>query len=207
VSGNGILEQAEIDMPEVEGLVDAFDDWVAKGDIVGKGRGKAGAHYLKAYRNMLLRAEYLLNRGQTKKAYSKLMMAQKLSRILIQGYAVTDLRQKLNNAIAGLKHQGVRPFETAQGERPETGIILDAFDEWVHSGDIRGIGIGRVAAKQVQEFRKKLEKASDLMEQGRTKQAHAQLMEAQRLARVFIRGVALDDLRAMLSDMLESLRA
>jgi hypothetical protein len=191
----------------MEDLVDAFDDWVANGDIVGKGRGKAGAHYLKAYRNTLVKAVHLMERGQARKAQIKLIMAEKHATFLLKGYALPDLRQKLNDAIASLKNQGVRHLETAEGERPEPGIILDAFDEWVQCGDIKGLGLGKVAGKQVQEFRKKLEKAADLMEQGHTKQAYAQLMEAQKLTRVFIRGVALDDLRAMLSDMLESLRA
>ena len=191
----------------MEGLVDAFDEWVANGDIVGKGRGKAGAHYLKAYRNALVKAVHLMERGQARKAQMRLIMAQKHAPFLLRGYALPDLRQKLSDAIASLKHQGVRHLETAEGERPEPGIILDAYDEWVQCGDIKGLGLSKVAGKQVQEFRKKLEKAADLMEQGRTKQAYAQLMEAQKLTRVFIRGVALDDLRAMLSDMLESLRA
>jgi succinyl-CoA synthetase beta subunit len=83
VTGNAILEQAKIEVPEeAESLVDAFDEWVANGDIMAKGRGKAGAHYIKAYRNLLVEAVHLMERGQARKAYMKLMMAQKMSRHL-----------------------------------------------------------------------------------------------------------------------------
>ena len=208
VTGNAIIEKAKIEVPEeAEALVDAFDEWVGKGDIMGKGRGKAGAHYIKAYRNLLVRADYYLERGQARKAYMKLMLAQRLSRHLLKGYAVWDLRQEINRVLAELKQQGIRPVEVAEEERPEAGILLNTFDEWVQCGDIKGKGGGKAGATQVQQFRKVLDKAGDLMERGRNKQAYLQLMEARKLSWVFLRGDAAGDLREMLNDMLESLKA
>jgi hypothetical protein len=207
VTGNAILEQAKIEVPEVPSLVDAFDEWVANGDIMAKGRGKAGAHYIKAYRNLLVKAVHLMERGQARKAYMKLMLAQRLSRQLLKGYAVWDLRQEINSALASLKQEGVRPVDVAQEARPEAGILLNTFDEWVQCGDIKGKNTGKGGARQLQQFRKMLEKASDLMERGRTKQAYFQLMEARKLSWVFLKGDAAGDLREMLNDMLESLKA
>jgi len=208
VTGNAIIEQAKIEVPEeAESLVDAFDEWVANGDIMGKGRGKAGANYIKAYRNTLVTAVHLMERGQARKAYMKLMMAQKLTGILLKGYAVWDLRQEINRVLAELKQQGIRPVEVAEEERPEAGILLNTFDEWVQCGDIKGKSTGKAGATEVQQFRKMLEKANYLMERGRTKQAHSQLAVARKLTWVFLRGDAAGDLREMLNDMLESLKA
>lgn len=207
ITGNAILEQAKAEIPEVPSLVDDFDEWVAKGEIQGRGRGKAAVHYIKAYRNLLVRADYYLERGQARKAYMKLMLAQRLSRHLLKGYAVWDLRQEISRVLADLRQEGVRPVPVAEEARPDAAMLLSAYDEWVQSGDIKGKGAGKAAAKQVDQLRKAIEKASDLMERGRTKQAYFQLMEARRLTWVFVKGEAVDDLRDMLKDMLESLKA
>lgn len=207
LTGNGVIEVAKVEVLEAPSLVDAFDEWVAKGEIQGKGRGRAAIHYLNAYRNLLVRADYYLERGQARKAHMKLMLAQKLSRHLLKGYAVEDLQQEINDALANIKQKGIRPVEVAQEERPDAVMLLNAYDEWVRSGDIKGKGAGKSAAKQVDQLRKVIEKAIDLMELGRTKQAYFQLMEARRLTWLFVKGDAVDDLREMIGDMQESLKA
>jgi hypothetical protein len=98
---------------------------------------------------LLVKAIHLMERGQARKAYMKLMMAQKMSRFLLKGYAVWDLRHEINLVLADLKQAGTWPVQVAQEEWPETGILLEAFDEWVQSGDIKGKGAGKNAAKQV----------------------------------------------------------
>jgi hypothetical protein len=207
VTGNAITEVAKQSLPNVNGLVNSFEEWVENGDIVGKGWGNSAGRHLNAFLKMLVKAETLMDRGYTKKAFHQLRATLKLTQFLIRGSAVGELRGKINESLAELKNNIRGAVVLAEGKAPELDLLLGSFDEWVASGDIEGKGYGKQGRRHLEEFKSMLVKANDLFEKGQSKQAYAKFLEARKVTGHFIRGDAVDDLREMISEVMDSLKA
>jgi hypothetical protein len=207
LTGNAITEAAKQSLPNVNGLLSSFEEWVKNGDIVGKGWGKSASRHLTAFRRMLVKAENLMDRGHTKKAFHQLRATLKLTRFLIRGSAVGELRGKINESLAELKNNIREAVAVAEEKAPELDLLLGSFDEWIASGDIEGKGYGKQGRRHLEEFKGMLVKANDLFEKGQSKKAYATLFEARKMSGHFIRGDAVDDLREMISEVMDSLKA
>lgn len=207
VKGNAITEVPKEQIPNVSGLLNSFEEWVKNGDIVGKGWGRCADRYLNAFRKMLVKAGMLMDQGYAKKAFYQLRATQKLTRFLIRGSAVGELRQEINDVLASLRKDAIGSVTVAQERMPEIDLLLESFQEWVASGDIEGKGHGEYALHHLEAFGNMLAKANDLVEGGHSKRAYVQLMEARRMTTHLISGDAVDDLREMISEVLDSLRA
>ncbi|MFO7461416.1 MAG: hypothetical protein R6X07_12420 [Desulfatiglandales bacterium] len=77
LTGNGIAEVQKQEIFGMTNLLDAFNAWVAAGEIIGKGPGKSADNRLNAFRNMLVEAEVLVGQSRNAEAYGQLMTARK----------------------------------------------------------------------------------------------------------------------------------
>jgi hypothetical protein len=208
VKGNAITEVAKKELPNVSGLLNSFEEWVENKEIEGKGWGwgKSADRHLNAFRKMLVKASMLMDQGYAKKASHQLRATLKLMRFLIRGSAVGELRQEINEVLASLKKHATGAIEFAEQETPEVDLLIESFDEWLAGGDIEGKGYGKYARGNLETFRNMLVKANDLVERGHSKRAYVQLMEARKMSGHLIRGDAVDDLKELISEVLNSLR-
>jgi hypothetical protein len=207
LTGNAITEVAKKELPNVSGLVNSFEERVKNGDIVGKGWGRSADRHLNAFRKMLVKAGMLMDQGYAKKACYQLRATLKLTRFLISGSAVGELRQEINEVLASLKKDAIGSATVAQEQMPEMELLLSSFNEWVAGGDIEGKGYAKYASRNLEAFSNMLVKANDLVERGHSKRAYVQLMEARKMSGHLIRGDAVDDLKELISEVLNSLRA
>ena len=118
-----------------------------------------------------------------------------------------ELRQEINEVLTSLKEDVMGAIASAEQERPEVDLLIESFDEWVAGGDIEGKGYAKYARRNLEVFRNMLVKANELVERGHSKRAYMQLMETRKMSGYLIRGDAVDDLREMIIEVLDSFRA
>lgn len=93
VSGTGVHAQSP--QSTIEGIINFFDTSVANGSLVGAGPGKSATNRLNVVRKMLVRAGYLLGKGNYKAACGQLGSALKRCNEFVQGDAQNDLIEML----------------------------------------------------------------------------------------------------------------